>query len=135
MGEYQAAFDALTNAPVLVVVVALAVIVVLRIPAVNRRLARLLDPLVRWWTRGTLIDQVIEREQERLYRRTQDVDIMEAYLDYVARALVEVRAIAAEHSLVLPPMKTFRQYKTDWIAQNPEYRNEFGSLRGNGTQQ
>jgi hypothetical protein len=55
--DYTALWQALDNGPLWVIVIALIVIVVARIPGVNRRLARLLDPLVRWWTRGTLTDR------------------------------------------------------------------------------
>lgn len=130
--EQVTALNDLLDGPLWVILVAFFIIVIARIPGVNRRLARLLDPVVRWWTRGALTDQVMDRERNRLFRRTQDVDIMESYLDYVARTMVEVRAFAIEHNITLPNMKTFRQYKAEWIRQNPEYRNEFGSMRRDG---
>ena len=120
--------DALSG-PTITGLVAFAVLLIARIPLVNRKMSRFLDPIVRWWTRGALTDQVMDRERAILFRRTQDVDIMEAYLDEVSRYMVEVRAIAAEHSLRLPRLKTFRQFKAEWIRENPSYANEWGNRR------
>ncbi|WP_283612290.1 hypothetical protein [Mycolicibacterium poriferae] len=117
------------SGPTIAGATAFIILVLTRIPAINRRLSRLLDPLVRWWTRGALIDQVNENEREILFRRTRDVDILEAYQDEIARWAVEVRAIAIEHGLSLPTMKTFRQFKAEWLRAHPEYANEFGERR------
>ncbi|UXA19571.1 hypothetical protein [Mycobacterium sp. SMC-4] len=117
------------SGPTIAGATAFIVLVITRIPVVNRRLARLLDPLVRWWTRGALTDQVTENERRILFRRTQDVDILEAYQDEIARWSVEVRAIAIEHNITIPRMKTFRQFKAEWLRDHPEYANEFGERR------
>ncbi|GAS98914.1 iron dependent repressor [Mycolicibacterium canariasense] len=119
-------FTELISGPTVAGATAFILLVITRIPAVNRRVARLLDPVVRWWTRGALTDQVAEREREILFRRTQDVDILEAYQDEIARWAVEVRAIAIEHDITIPRMKTFRQFKAEWLRDHPEYANEFG---------
>ncbi|WP_349318977.1 hypothetical protein [Mycolicibacterium canariasense] len=119
-------FTELISGPTVAGATAFILLVITRIPAVNRRVARLLDPVVRWWTRGALTDQVAEREREILFRRTQDVDILEAYQDEIARWAVEVRAIAIEHDITIPRMKTFRQFKAEWLRDHPEYVNEFG---------
>ena len=120
--------DALSG-PTITGLTAFVLLLIARIPTVNRRMSRFLDPLVRWWTRGALTDQVLDRERAILFRRTQDVDIMEAYLDEVARYMVDARAVAAEHGFRLPKLKTFRQFKADWIKRNPSYANEWGSRR------
>ena len=120
--------DALSG-PTITGLVAFVLLLIARIPGINRRMSRFLDPLVRWWTRGALTDQVMDRERAILFRRTQDVDIMEAYLDEVARYMVDARAVAAEHGFRLPKLPTFRQFKADWLRENPEYANEWGSRR------
>ena len=120
-GEYQVVLDALSNAPVLVVVLALAVIVVMRIPVVNRRLARLLDPLVRWWTQGTLNDQVTMRERLNMARRIRDFDIMEAFLIELSRWARQSQLDAIEKGLVLDPPPTYGEFKTRWLRTHPDY--------------
>lgn len=121
MGEYQVVFEALTNAPILVVVVALVAIVVLRIPAVNRRLAQLLDPIVRWWTRGTLADQVAERERLNMARRIRDFDIMEAFMIELSRWARQSQLDAVARGLLLDPPPTYGEFKTRWLRTHPDY--------------
>jgi hypothetical protein len=98
-----------------------ALAMVSRIPIINRRLARLLDPVVRWWTRGTLTDQVQERERQILARRIRDFDIMEAFMIELSRWAREeqLHAVAQGFALSAPP--TYLEFKTRWLRSHPDY--------------
>lgn len=110
-----------SSPPTLAGLIASVVIGLSRVPSVNRRLARLLDPVIRWWSRGALTDQVGDREREIMFRRTQDVDIMESYLIEVSRWMVEARIDASEKGVQLRPMPPYREYKAQWIREHPDY--------------
>lgn len=92
-----------------------------RIPVINHRLAHLLEPLVRWWTRGELVDAVQRHEIEILARRTQDMDILQAYVIYVTRWMVNAQVTAARQGLVLDPPQGFDEFKAQWLHRHPDY--------------
>ena len=65
-------------------------------------MSRLFDPVVRWWTRGALVDEVHAGELRALRQRVADVDIIEAYLVYVTRWMIDVQLSAARQGMQLP---------------------------------
>lgn len=108
------------GSPIIAVILFLLVLV-LRLPRFNRRVAALLDPVVRWWTRGALTDEVQARERMILVRRVRDLDIIEAYLVELRRWVVAAQLLANEHSLKLPEPPTFPEFKTRWLREHPDY--------------
>ena len=82
-----------------------------RIPRVHHRMSRLFDPVVRWWTRGALVDEVHAGELRALRQRVADVDIIEAYLVYVTRWMIDVQLAAARQGMQLPEIELFPTFK------------------------
>lgn len=92
-----------------------------RIPRVHHRMTRLFDPVVRWWTRGALVDEVHAGELRALRQRVADVDIIEAYLVYVTRWMIDVQLAAARQGMQLPEIELFPTFKKRWLREHPDY--------------
>ncbi|SBS73759.1 hypothetical protein MHPYR_180039 [uncultured Mycobacterium sp.] len=107
--------------PTIAGAVALILLIVLRIPRINRKVSQLMVPLVRWWSRGSLIDQMQERDRMLLLRRVRDVEIIEAYMIEFRRWALDARVEASAHGfdLVAPP--SFPEFKTAWLREHPDY--------------
>lgn len=116
--------DAIGNpigGPTIVGATAVLLFAVLRIPRVNRKVSQLMVPLVRWWSRGSLIDQMQERDRLILLRRVRDVEILEAYMIEFGRWSLDARVRAAAHGLDLNAPPTFPEFKTRWLREHPDY--------------
>ena len=105
----------------LVAVVLFIAVLVLRLPRFNRRVSRFMDPIVRWWTRGALTDEVQQRERMILLRRVRDVDIQSAFLVELSRWAVAAQLHAASQGLTLDPPPNFIEFRGGWLREHPDY--------------